>query len=556
MDFNTYFKNDELEATIKNWEKKYHSLLKVEEIGKSFEGRAIWILIITNQETGPDIEKPAVWIDANIHASEIAGTTTSLSLVYKLLSAYGKEESITQIMDSSVYYVVPRVNPDGAELAMVDIPQFVRSGVRPYPYQDKQEGLHSKDIDEDGRILTMRIKDPNGDWKISSLDSRLMERRQPDDVDGEFYRLLPEGYMEDFDGYMISMAQPHRSLDFNRNFPLEWRPESDQRGAGPYPTSEVEIKSIVDFIIDHPNINAAITYHTYSGAILRPPSIHTEDEMDANDLWVYKAIGKRGTELVGYPCISVYHEFRYHPKQVISGVFHEWMYSHLGIYAFTVELWDIISKAGIKDRKFIDWLRDHPHEEDLQILNWADENIGEDAYVKWYEFQHPQLGKVELGGWNNMYTWRNPPHELMGKEAELNVGFALSLGRMLPHLDINTMEINRVSEDTYTINLVIDNTGFFSTFTSNQGKKRKVMRPVRVELELPDGVELLNGREKTDLGHLEGRSNKIGSIFTIASPTDNRGRLEWTLRANAGAKLFIHVVSERAGSVHKEIVLE
>jgi len=239
--------------------------------------------------------------------------------------------------------------------------------------------LHSQDIDGDGRILTMRLKDPNGDWKISSLDPRLMERRKPDELGGEYYRLLPEGYLEDYDGYQIKLAKPHQGLDFNRNFPFEWKPESDQRGAGPYPGSEVEIKAMIDFIIDHPNINTAITYHTYSGAILRPPSIKPDEELDQNDLWVYKTIGKRGSDLVGYPNVSVYHDFRYHPKQVISGVFDDWMYSHLGIFAFTVEQWDIVSKAGIEDRKFIDWLREHPHEDDQKILDWADDNIGETA---------------------------------------------------------------------------------------------------------------------------------------------------------------------------------
>jgi hypothetical protein len=232
------------------------------------------------------------------------------------------------------------------------------------------------------------------------------------------------------------------------------------------------------------------------------------------------------------------------------------MYNHLGIYAFTVEQWDIVSKAGIEDRKFIDWLRDHPHEDDLKILKWADENGGEDAYVEWYEYQHPQLGRVELGGWNNMYTWRNPPHHLMGEEAERNVAFALSLGRMLPHLEIHTLEIVKVSDNTYTLNLVVDNTGFFPTYTSNQGKKRNLLHPVRVELEIPEGVEILNGRVKRELGHLEGRSNKIGSIFTIASPTDNRGRLEWTLTATPGTRLLMHVKSERAGTFHQEIILE
>jgi murein tripeptide amidase MpaA len=556
MDFNRYFKNQELEDTLNEWIAAYPKLISSEVIGKSYEGRPIWLLRVTNQETGADTEKPAVWIDANIHATEIAGTTTALMLIHTLLIKYGQEAQITDLLDSSVYYIMPRVNPDGAELAMAEIPQWVRSGVRPYPWEDKDEGLHSQDVDRDGRILTMRMKDPNGDWKVSTLDPRLMERRAPDEHGGEYYRLFPEGYLEDYDGYQIKVAQNHRGLDFNRNFPVEWRPEVDQRGAGPYPTSEPEIKAMVDFIVGHPNINTAITYHTYSGAILRPPSIHSDDEMDANDLWVYKKIGKRGTELVGYPNICVYHDFRYHPKEVISGVFDDWMYNHLGIYAFTVEMWDIVSRAGIGDRKFIEWMRDHPHEDDLKILQWADENAGEDAYVDWYEFDHPQLGKIELGGWNNIYTWRNPPHHLMGREAEQNVPFALSLGYMLPHLEIQTLEVKKVEDDTYTINLVVDNTGFFPTYTSNQGKKRKVMREVRIELDLPEGVEILNGRPKNKLGHLEGRSNKIGSIFVIASPTDNRGRIEWTIKAKAGSQIGLKILSERAGSKKREIVLE
>jgi len=57
------------------------------------------------------------------------------------------------------------------------------------------------------------------------------------------------------------------------------------------------------------------------------------------------------------------------------------MFDHRGVFAFTIELWDLPTEAGIKDRKFIEWYRDHPHEEDLQILKWADEQIGEQAYV-------------------------------------------------------------------------------------------------------------------------------------------------------------------------------
>lgn len=556
MNFNHYYTNQELDTTLHEWAQVYPRIISVTELGRSYEERPIWLLTITNHESGPDTEKPAVWIDANIHATEIAGTTTALKLVHTLLGEYGKNQEITRLLDTSVYYIVPRLNPDGAELAMAEIPQYVRSGVRPYPWEEKGEGLHSQDIDRDGRILQMRIKDPNGNWKISSLDSRLMERRDPDEQGGEYYRILPEGSLEDYDGYQIKLAKSYHGLDFNRNFPLDWRPEADQQGAGPYPVSEPEIKAMVDFITDHHNINAALTYHTYSGVILRPLSSQPDEDMDTNDLWVYKAVAKRGTELTGYPNLSVYHDFRYHPKEITTGAFDDWVYNHLGIFAFTVELWDIVGRAGIAERKYIEWLRDHPHDDDLKILKWADENAGEGAYVDWYEYNHPQLGAIELGGWNNFYTWRNPPHHLMGEEAERNVPFALALGYMLPHLDIHTLKVSKVSESTFTLNLVVDNSGFLPSYTSNQGKKRGAMREVRVELELPKEVEILNGRQKSVLGHLEGRSNKIGQTFIAATPTDNRGRLEWTFKAPQGSVIKLHILSERAGKLHREVILE
>ena len=122
-----------------------------------------------------------------------------------------------------------------------------------------------------------------------------------------------------------------------------------------------------------------------------------------------RKIGEIGTKITGYRCVSTFHDFKYHPKEVTTGAFDDWMYDHHGVFTYTIELWDLPTEAGIKDRKWIEWWRDHPHEEDLQILKWIDEHGPSDAYVPWQTFDHPQLGKIELGGWNNMYTWRNPP---------------------------------------------------------------------------------------------------------------------------------------------------
>ena len=219
-------------------------------------------------------EKPALLIDANIHAVEVTGCTAALHLIDKLLTQYGVDEKVTRVLDTRAFYIIPRLNPDGAELALADRPKFVRSSVRPYPRLDQQDGLIEEDLDGDGRILTMRVRDPNGAWKPYPADPRLLIPRDPDDApgSGEFYRLLPEGLIQNYDGVTIKTAPALHGLDLNRQYPMEWAPEGDQHGAGPYPTSEPEVRAMVQAVIDRPNITGYIAYHTFSGVHLRPYS--------------------------------------------------------------------------------------------------------------------------------------------------------------------------------------------------------------------------------------------------------------------------------------------
>jgi len=557
MDFNRYFTNAELESTLREWAAAYPNILKLSTLGKSYQKKPLWLLTITNPRTGPDTEKPAMWIDANIHATEITGTTTVLMLAHTLLTGFGADERLTRLVNTSTFYIAPRLNPDGAEWAMSTPPRFIRSGVRPYPYMDKDEGLHEQDIDGDGRVLQMRLPDPNGDWKISSLDPRLLEKRQPYEHGGQYYRILPEGLIEDYDGALIKLARDYEGLDFNRNFPFEWLPEGEQSGAGPYPASEPEIKAAVDFVTSHNNINFAITYHTFSRVILRPFSTRPDDELETEDLWVFKKIGKIGTELTGYRCVSTYHDFKYHPKKVTYGAFDDWVYDHLGAYAFTVELWDLPTEAGIKERNFIEWFRDHPHAEDAQILKWVDENGDPGAYVDWYPFEHPQLGPVELGGYDYLYTWGNPPHKWIGAEAARNVQYPLALAEMLPRLEVLRLKGERLTDGRYHVELVVENGGFLPTMSSEQARKRKAVRPVRVELELPKSASLVSGKLRQELGHMQGRSNKLDGFFSWGvTSTDNRARVEWVVQARKGSKLKVKVLSERAGTLEHVLVLE
>jgi murein tripeptide amidase MpaA len=192
--------------------------------------------------------------------------------------------------------------------------------------------------------------------------------------------------------------------------------ESEQTGAGSYPTSETEVRSLVQFVTSHPNIIGAVAFHTFSGVLLRPYSHLSDEELPVKDLRTYQRIGKKGTELTDYPAISVFHEFRYDPKEFITGTFDDWAYEHQGIFGWTVEVWSPQRQAGITDYKYIDWYREHPLEDDLKLLRWSDEKLGGKGYINWYPFDHPQLGRVELGGWDAMYAWSNPPPEFLEKE--------------------------------------------------------------------------------------------------------------------------------------------
>lgn len=556
MDIHQYYTNESLEAQLLEWQQAYPGLLELRTIGESYEKRPIYLLVLTNKRTGRDTDKPAIWIDANIHATEITGTTVALHLAESLLAGYGSDPQATRLLDDGVYYIVPRVNPDGAALGMAAVPKYIRSGVRLYPWTERAEGLHEQDIDGDGRILQMRIIDPSGDWKISELDPRLMQKREPHEHGGTYFRLLTEGLIDDWDGFTIKTAPQPEGLDFNRNFPFDWRTEGDQHGAGPYPTSEPEIKALVDFVASHRNINIAVTYHTFSRVILRSYSTKSDDEMETADLWVYKKLGEIGTKLVGYRSVSTFHDFKYHPKEVTTGAFDDWVFDHLGVFAFTIELWDLPTAAGIENRKYMEWFREHPHEQDLQILKFAEEHGGENAYVNWYAYDHPQLGAVELGGWNMMYTWRNPPHDLLAAEVRMNTPFALTLGDLLPHLSIRELKLEPLGEGKYHLQVHVENTGFLPTFTSVQGRNRKAMRPVRAEIELPEGAELLDGRRLVELGHLEGRSNKLDvATIWVDGDTDNRARAEWTLQAKPGQSVTVKILSERAGSIRREVIL-
>jgi murein tripeptide amidase MpaA len=556
--FNRFYRYAELTRILKAYAREFPKLIRLESIGKSHEGRDVWLVTATNFKTGSDAEKPAFWVDGNIHASEVTASIAALYLIHSLVTRYKKDETITRVMDTRAFYIVPRVNPDGAEWALADKPKIIRSSTRPYPYdEDPLEGLMSgEDIDGDSRVLQMRLPDPNGAWKAHADDPRLMVRRDPIEIGGKYYRILPEGLLNNYDGVTIKVRNPKQGLDLNRNFPAGWKQEADQSGAGEYPTSEPEARNLVQFIAKHKNITGTMSFHTMSGVLLRPYDDRPDEEFPTDDLWTFQKIGDKGTEITGYPNISVYHDFRYHPKQTIAGGFDSWTYDHIGVFSWTVEFWSPQRQAGIEKYKFIDWYREHPIEDDMKLLKWNDEVLKGKGYVKWYPYKHPQLGNIELGGWDFMNMWTNPPLEFLEKEISPFPDWVVWHALISPKLAVYETKATALGADAFRIRLAIENTGWLPTYVTKKALEKKLTRGVIAEIFLPKGGKLQSGREHEELGELEGRAYKPVMIDEAGESTTDRVKFEWVVKAKKGSKVKLNARHDRAGTVRTEVVLK
>jgi murein tripeptide amidase MpaA len=556
--FDRFYRHAELTELLRSYAEARPELIEIRSLGSSHEGREIWLAVLTNRATGPDTDKPAFWVDGNIHAAELTASTACLYWLHQLASGHGSDAKVTELLDTRVVYLCPRLNPDGAELALADKPRHIRSSTRPYPFDEPHvEGLTVQDVDGDGRILQMRLRDPNGGWKPHPEEPRLLIPREPGEFGGTYYRVMPEGLLEQgWDGTSIRVNRDREGLDLNRNFPAYWRQEFEQTGAGPYPTSEPEVRAMVDFIVKHPNTGAAVSFHTHSGVILRPMGTQSDDDMTPEDLWIYKRLSDIGAKLTGYPAISIWHDFKYHPKEIITGT-QDWVYEHLGALFWTVEIWAPNKEAGITEYDWIHWYRDHPPEDDLKLLKWSDEHCDAKAHNDWRAFVHPQLGEVEIGGWDRLNYWRNPPPKYREREAARFPAWLTQLALALPKLQLLSATAEPLGPDTWRVAVVVGNAGYLPSYVTKRALERKVARACVFELELPSGASLVNGKRRIEGPQLEGHApkNSLQAFLPEREVTADRARAEWIVRAPAGTVLALKASAGRAGTVRGELTL-
>lgn len=556
LPFDRILRYEELSALLKQWADARPELVRLESIGTTPGGRPIWFLTITNDSTGPAAEKPALVVDGNMHATEWAGGVAALHFVHKLLAGYGKDERVTRLLDTRTIYVLPRMTPDGVD-ATLEEGRFIRSVNRPYPTAEPRPGIIHSDVDGDGRSLFMRFRDPNGPWKQYAGDPRLMVPRAPDETGGDYWRVLPEGRVEGYDGATIADEPEHEALDFGANFPGD-RGTTVSQTDGPYPTSVPEVAAYVAAISSRPNIVAHVTCHTFGGLVLTPP-VNLGEEMPEPDRLVYKTLAGTAAALTGYTAIS-YLDLRSvdREKQIPSAF--GWLYDRLGLYSFITEFWNPLTAAGIslENTTASAWLWGfHPVEDELKLLRWSDEHLDGEGFVAWRRFEHPQLGTVEIGGFDLIRYWYNVPFDRLEREVAPHSEWLVYLGLSTPRLAVRSFTAEPAGENLWRLRLVVENTGWLPSHGSQLALDRQAVGGVSVKLELPAGARLIEGDATRQLGQLAGRTTQrsTASWWGYTPGTPDRAVADWIVAATAGATFKARASHERAGSADAELVL-
>ena len=528
IEFDHYHTLAEIGAYLEAVAERHDDLTTLLEIGRSREGRPIWALEINNPDTGPAAEKPAFYVDGNIHGGEVLGGEGALAFIDRLLTRQETDARIGDLVDTRAFYVVPIVNPDGRAIS-VDTPENHRWNVRPTDEDGdgRVDEDPPEDLDGDGRMLQMRIRDPEGGWTVHPDDPRRMVRRSRGESGGSYYRVLSEGLDNDGDGRFNEDRVG--GVDLNRNFPANW--SAAQFASGPFPLSEPETWALVEYITSRPNIAAIHTFHTSGGLLLRFPTLADQDwDFPEADLLEYRAIAEDGVAITGYQ------NFGYEKKTIVDlmspghGVFNDWGSKEFGVLAMTTEMWAHAIGAG-----------------QAALFDWNDDVLDGTGFIDWYAFDHPQLGPVELGGWDRWST-ASPPDRLIAGEVARNVDWVLTFAEKTPRVAVLGVEASRAGEGLVRLDARIANTGWMATATAHATDVLQIARPVTVGLEL-ENAQLVEGEATRSLGVLPGTHGGQPDIRDVS----------WVLRLIDPARPAIATVvvrSEKAGTGRETLEIE
>ncbi len=509
---------DALTSVLQELDDAHGNLVSLEPLARSDEGREIWKLALGSPDGRPLDQRPALLVVANLEANHLVGSSTAVHLARHLLAGYGSDEDVTRLLDERTVYILPRMNPDGAERVW-SMPGY-ELPYKPHPDAPERGGMNvrelGRDLNGDGLVTLMRGADPEGSLIPDPDEPRLLREADRARAERGSYLTYVEGLdPEDAEAY-VPMGSD--GVNLNRNFPHEYL--YFEPHVGPHQVSEVETRALADLMFEQVNIAAVLTFSPYDNLRSPPPERRTPpegvapgppaipDNVVADDRPFFEFIAERFTELTGLEGDG---------EEGEAGSFAQFAYYQVGIPSFTTPVWTL---EGEDDDRNAAWL-----------AHFGEHGI--DGFVEWSEAEHPQLGTVEVGGFvpNSRV---NPPADELEALAALHTEFATWLAQQLPELEIVDTEVESRGDHVYQVSATIANERYLPTHF-RMGQRVRTNRPVTARLADGDGVTVLSGDIQQQVARVEG----MGGRHTF----------RWLVQAAPGTRVTLELFAERAGGL-------
>lgn len=172
--------------------------------------------------------------------------------------------------------------------------------------------------------------------------------------------------------------------------------------------------------------------------------------------------------------------------------------------------------------------------EDAAWLAYAD-RVGH-GYVDWQPYDHPQLGRVEIGGFVPGLKI-NPPEDMIDEIVRAQAGFVEQLLAMLPRVVVDAPVVERVDEGVWRVSVTVRNEGELPTRTA-MGTKARWLTPYVLALVLP--------RDRVLAGSPIERRDSIAAGQSL--------RAQWLVLGGAGEKISAQLRTVEFGTT--EITIE
>ena len=471
LTWDRWLDHDEIGERLQLMQRTWPEFLSLQSLGNSYGGREMWMMTINNPASGAEMDKAAMFIEANVHGNEIQGAEVCLYTVWYLMENYQRIAEVKRLVDERVFYILPSVNPDGRDYFLDSSGSGARTGH--IPVDSDGDGLLDEDgpndLNGNGLIEQIRKHVPGqGTHRISHVDPRLMEAVAPGEF-GDWILLGSEGSDDDNDGRVNE--DPVGGYDPNRNYASDWQPNYIQGGSMDYPFRLPEARAINDFMMTRPNIAGFQSFHNTGGMILRGPGAAWQGTYPPADIRIYDELGETGERMLPYYDYLVVWRGLY----TVHGGSIDWTNDGLGIISFSNELWNggqyfnspLLQAQQRDPNSPISPARSRFFFDDLLELG--------DEYVEWAPFDHPTYGPVEMGGWKKL-SGRVNPRFLSMELFHRNMAFTLYHADQMPMMSIGETTVEQVNGNLYRVRVDIKNERLIPTITE-RARQNNVVRP-------------------------------------------------------------------------------